>query len=223
MGSFVDCFSRISPEHSQNALGLWREYRKMQPDNPNYTQKKKLAIDSMVDIHKHQIEGWLIKWAQHLNKEKHAGFAALNLAFAYFEGHMIFYKGEDSTNNSKKFFKEGIEAVFPFNDNTIWSNTSLSKDQQDDALEILYKGGRCGAFHSCIARKGIVLWDNLFVFYLHIDENTSHVIAISIDRHKFVSNISKHFLNYIKLLQNPKETILRENFEKALIIFENKN
>ena len=43
-----------------------------------------------------------------MHVDEHAGFAALQIAFAHLEGYAIFYKGEDSRNKSEAFFREAL-------------------------------------------------------------------------------------------------------------------
>ena len=70
-------------------------------------------FDEFVDVYADRIMGWLLCSAQELNKPEHAGFAALQLALAFFEGFAMFFYGEDSSRRSQDFFRRGMRLVFP--------------------------------------------------------------------------------------------------------------
>ena len=71
----------------------------------------------------------------------------------------------------------------------------------------MYKSGRCGFFHSGMAKKGIILKD-------HDSDITFEGDNIFIDRYKIVESIKKHFNNYINKLKTGDQLLI-EKFNKA--------
>ena len=79
--------------------------------SPQYFTSKlegRPTIEDYIDVYQDQVFGWYLKHAIEMHGDEHAGFAALQVIFSYFEGHAIFYRGESSENRSKKFFKESF-------------------------------------------------------------------------------------------------------------------
>lgn len=63
---------KISPKHDDSYLR-------------NVTFQK--DFQKYVDVYQDRLKGWFLDWAQRLDEEEHAGFAALQLALSYFEAH----------------------------------------------------------------------------------------------------------------------------------------
>jgi len=180
--------------------------------SPKYTiiKLRPLTLENCIDVFEDRMNGWMLDWAVHLNKKEHAGFAALHIGLAYFESIAVFIKGKDSNGKSKSFFKFGFAEVYKAKlDN--WSKTI-----QDEIKDLFYKQGRCGSFHSGIAKKEIGLEDgDLFTVRL----SNARVDSIWVDRYKFIEAISNHLKEYVLKLRNPSETELRLNFVEAWKIF----
>jgi hypothetical protein len=169
--------------------------------SPNFYATKLLGandtIENRVDVHEDRIRGWLLDWASKLNDVdhgfEHAGFAALQLALAYFEAHAVFLHGEDSVRDPQQFFCDGLLDVFP---------ELVTMPERDRILEILWKDARCGLFHNGIARRRIVLADSSKTFRYLPDEHGEHVV---VDRHSLVRRIESHFADYIRRLRQSND------------------
>jgi hypothetical protein len=167
------------------------------------------TIENRIEVYEDRQRGWLLNWAVYLNdvtkdQREHAGFAVLQLAFAYFEGHAVFLRGEDSDRRSFEFFQEGVLEVFP----EIGNDTNGK-----EVLKILWEDVRCGLFHHGITRRRIILQDGSQAFrYVQIGGGPK---AVLICRHSLVSGILTHLENYLRKLRNPEEKKLRLNFQKA--------
>ncbi|MFA6143106.1 MAG: hypothetical protein WC738_07435 [Candidatus Omnitrophota bacterium] len=171
--------------------------------SPNYDDSylKDATYEKKVNVLSDCINGWFLNWAEKLNVEEHAGFAALHLCFSYFEFIAQFIYGESSKGKSKEFFKKGICTVFP-------SVNEFENKEKDKFIDILYNNGRCGFFHSGMAKKGIIIFDHENIITLNEDN-------IFIDRYKIVERIKSHFKEYINKLKTTDNIIEKDNFLKT--------
>ena len=148
-----------------------------------------------------------------MHVDPHAGFAALQIAFSYFEGHAVFYKGENSARKSKAFFKDAFLSVFP----ELLTYDGMTEELLESTILAMYEDGRCGFFHAGITRKRFMLRDGDPIVRIGADPRTKkEALQVFIDRRKFVDRVWEHFDKYLARLRNPAETKLRGNFEKAL-------
>jgi hypothetical protein len=185
--------------------------------SPKYdTSKLSLpTLENYIDVYEDQINGWYLNYARKMHNDEHAGFAALQIVFSYFEGHAVFYKGMDSAGKSKAFFKEAFLSVFP----ELLEYEGMSEALLESTISALYEDGRCGLFHAGITRKRILLRDGQPVIRVGADPVTQMcALQVFIDRRNFVDRVCKHFEKYIARLRNTSEARLRMNFEKALIL-----
>lgn len=170
------------------------------------------TLEDYIDVCEDQINGWYLNYAKEMHSDQHAGFAALQIAFSYFEGHAILYKGEDSKNKSPQFFREGLLSVFP-------ELHSMNEDLKKSTICIMYTDGRCGFFHAGITRSRFILRDaedGEPIIRVESDPATQKIATrVFLDRRKFVDRVCQHFSEYIVRLRNSNETKLRQNFEKA--------
>jgi hypothetical protein len=181
--------------------------------SPNFDSRKlenktfENDFNDFTDVYADRIRGWLICWAQELNKPEHAGFAALQLALAFFEGFAVFYYGEDSDGKSQVFFGRGLRLVFSQLD-------GIPEKQADAISRKLYRLGRCGLFHIGMVRAGVFLRDGDYEFEVQFDA-AGDVAAIFIDRHKFVRAISTRFEQYVRELRDESNSERRQCFVAA--------
>jgi len=201
----------------------------MQKISPKYYASKlsnSPTIEDYIDVYEDQINGWYLRYARQMHADQHAGFAALQLVFSYFEGHAIFYKGQDSNGRSPKFFKDGFLAVFPELEahSGIKAHSGIGPSLLDTMLDAFYKDGRCGFYHLGMARGRFSLSDDAQPIRVGVDPaNPTTATQVILDRRKFVDRVRDHFQNYVARLRNPKEVKLRENFKKALKIVHGRN
>ncbi|NOS68759.1 MAG: hypothetical protein HOP33_02370 [Verrucomicrobia bacterium] len=161
-------------------------------------------FDDFVDVYEDRIRGWLLTWAHELNKPEHAGFAALQLALAFFEGFAVFHDGEDSDGRSGAFFGRGFRLVFPQLD-------ELPEKKAESIVKKLYRLGRCGLFHLGMVRAGVFLHDGDFEFEVGFDA-ADEAAAIYINRHLFVKAITTRFEQYITELRDKSNSERRRRF-----------
>lgn len=169
------------------------------------------TFEDKVDVFEDRMKGWMLDWADHLNQQEHAGFAVLHLALSYFESIAIFLKGEESMNRrSTDLFKFSFYEVFEEDCNK-WGSARSEK-----VARLMYKQGRCGFYHSGMAKKEIGLQNgDLFT----INEKNGILDSVNIDRHKFMGAIRIHLDNYIGKLRSQNEQELTDNFISGWDIF----
>ena len=186
----------------------------MQKASPKYDTSKLLdpSLEDYIDVYEDQINGWYLNYAKQMRMDEHAGFAALQIAFAYFEGHAVFYKGEDSGSKSKTFFRDAFLSVFP----EILTYQGINERVLESTTSALYEDGRCGFFHWGITRKRFRLRDGEPVVKIELDPVSGELLRVLLDRRRFVDRVCEHFEKYIGRLRNPLEIKLRSNFEKSL-------
>lgn len=187
----------------------------IQKISPKYDTSKLSdpTLEDCIDVYEDQIKGWYLDYAKQMHRDEHAGFAALQIAFSYFEGHAIFYKGEDSRGQSKLFFRDAFLSVFP----ELPAYEGMNPTLLDSTISAMYEDGRCGFFHTGITRKRFMLRDGEPIIRIGADPATqTKALQIFLDRRRFVDRVCKHFEKHIARLRNPTETKLRKNFEKAL-------
>jgi hypothetical protein len=167
------------------------------------------TFEVRVAIYEDQVRGWFLDQARILERcSDHGAFVLLLVALSYVEGHAIFYKGQDSSNQSPLFFRDAFKAIFP----------PISDDPEivDQAITELYRQVRCGLFHTGMIRKKVVL-DGTFSLPTHaiVDSASKTVQRVEINPHKVLDAIEDHLSRYVMRLRNPAERKLRGNFEKA--------
>jgi hypothetical protein len=182
--------------------------------SPNFSAEKLQGandtIENRVAVYEDRLRGWLLKWAEHLNDvrvddRRHAGFAVLQLALAYFETHTVFLRGQErAPSKGAEFFRAGILDVFP----------ELARDDHKESiLEILWKDARNGLFHDGVALKRIRLEDDPKGSWAFRYEASARVLAVC--RHNLVRGIGAHLDRYVERLRDPAEVAPRRNFQKA--------
>jgi hypothetical protein len=166
-------------------------------------------IETAISIYEDQVRGWFFDQAQILDKASdHAGFITLLVVLSYIEGHAIFYKGEDSKNHSKEFFRHAFKEIFP-----LYGDDPRVRD---DAIDELYDQMRNGLFHTGITRGKVRLSSTYEIpVNLIIDLATKKCVQIDINPRLMLHGIEDHFSHYLMRLRNMDETVLRENFLKA--------
>jgi hypothetical protein len=183
--------------------------------SPKYDTSKLLepTLENYIDVYEDQINGWYLVYAKQMHSDEHAGFAALQIVFSYFEGHAVFYKGEDSKSDSKGFFRDAFLSVFP----ELRTYHGMTEELLDRTISAMYEDGRCGFFHAGIARKRFMLRDGEPIIRIDVDPATrQEVLRVLLDRRRFVDRVCQHFEAYIARLRDPAEAKLRTNFEKGL-------
>jgi hypothetical protein len=170
--------------------------------------KKNVTFDDFIDVFEDKINGWYLNWANSATQKRHAGFIALHIGFSYFEAISIFKNGK--AVSSSQDFKNGLKDIFQ-------SDFNKTGVDSTKILKLLYEEGRCGFFHSGMARKGILLEDGqptIRIKSSDIDKD-GKVFRVRIDRHTFIERIRNDFTTYINNLRDPLNKQLRDNFKKS--------
>jgi hypothetical protein len=187
--------------------------------SPSYSYEKLEAptYDDLVDVFEDAMRNWFLVPALHLLKLPHGEVAAVALLVGYFEGIEIYCTGEDSKNQSAKFFANGFARVF-----------AIEEDGREIAKAIaaaIYGQVRCGFAHDCMFRNRVffnrapskamlVTWPKKDGAYDHSGEIES--IVINPDR--FHECVLIHFDNYIAKLRSATDLKLKDAFERAMAL-----
>ncbi len=144
--------------------------------------KKTVEIHDFIDVFEDKVNGWYLNWAYSLDKNRHSGFAELQLALPYFEAIYIFKEGEDPDRRGKsgEIFKNGFKQVFK---NEL---AHIPSGELEDFLKLLYEEARCGFFHIGMSRPMIALADGTHAVRTEVDAD-GKIIKLKIDRHLFWS------------------------------------
>jgi hypothetical protein len=130
---------------------------------------------------------------------RHSGFAVLHICMSYFElvGSVV-----SSETSSTKRFNAGVKEVLP----EVFKGTS-----EDDALlRLLYKGARCGLYHSARPGAPVGLGQPDDEKALAYDQGRGKVV-ISPDRLPRV--LKAHLLKLRTKLADPANVDLRQRFQ----------
>jgi hypothetical protein len=169
-------------------------------------------FDTRVAIYEDQIRGWFHDQARILEKSSNAaGFVILMIVLMYIEAYAIFFKGEDSKNKSKSFFRDAFKEIFPL--------TGDDPDTIDSAIDELYDQTRNGLFHTGITRSKVILSGEFeSPVQVHIDAASKRALRIDVNPHRMLDHIEDHLAHYVMRLRDPSEQQLRENFNKAWML-----
>lgn len=133
---------------------------------------------------------------------QHSGFAVLYIVLSYFETIAKYQDGYRGTSKAGKYFKKGVKSIFP----------NLSTQPQniiDDLLDTLYKGVRCGLYHSAAITSKVGLTGGTTSAFVYDVSN----LRLFINPHKLVAVLKAHLDTYMIQLQNLTNTQLRRKFE----------
>lgn len=149
-----------------------------------------------------QIQGWTLNVLKEIKvKVGHSDFAMLSVMMAYFENIQKFRNGYDKPGKSELHFTEGLRWVYP--------KFKAHKDG-NSLVKLVYEQARCGMYHVGLIGTQIVL-----------DCSISSGIGIfkgniKMCPEKLITNMQRHFDQYIADLKDPLNITLRANFEKRL-------
>ena len=175
---------------------------------------KDITLDVKIDIFHERVYGWKLNIADQLingvkdsmgkiviEGNPHAGYAVLDIIMSYFEMIAKYHDGYTGLK-SRPYFEKGVHLVFP---------ELKDKDSHlvKDVLDILYKGTRCGLYHSGVTDNRVLLMGGE---YQPITLYSNRKVVIN--PHKLVLVLKKHFNDYITQLKYTDNSKLRQNFEK---------
>lgn len=145
-----------------------------------------------ITIYERQVKGWFFNEADKLirYRNQNKGFIVLMICLSYFEGVEEYKTGQPSNHQSRAFFRNSVERIYP---------RQFSQNQLDE----LYGEGRCGLFHNGMVRGQIII-RNSFPNSIEFDNQ-----RIKISPKKLLNDIENDFANFIDLLrqnQNARST-----------------
>lgn len=174
-----------------------------------------LSFDDKVTIFRERIWGWHLHIAQlcinggqvhdgsaRVEPIPHCGYGVLSLTLSYFETIGKHVEGYTDKFESEKHFGIGVRTVFP-------ELSSHPAGDVDSLLSALYKGARCGLYHSSQAMPGIYLSGSPAAA-LTFDPAEKHLL---INPHLIPKKLVDHLDGYCDLLRAGTDPRLKQNFE----------
>jgi hypothetical protein len=187
--------------------------------SPRFTHRKLEPpfYRDVVDVFEDRMRGWLLAPALKLLDSNDFSIASVSLATSYFEGIEIYHSGEDSKNQSRKFFRRGFLRVFRMEGESI----AVQERVTDGLYELL----RCGFAHDSMFRSGInfstVRNEPLLVTMKRKNGKFDPSVpleSVVINPRAFVEGVERHFTLYVRELRRAHDQALKENFEKAIAV-----
>lgn len=162
-------------------------------DERNELELNPYNIDDKITIYERQVKEWfLIPVESFLNLDNH-GFIVLMICLSYLEGVQQYRNGINSNGRSREFFCQSLNRLYPNLDNF--------------SLQSLYREARCGLFHTGMVNGQIIISPDFPNSILFPDN-----LTIKINPRMLYNDIVRDFNNYITLLRNEENEILRDNF-----------
>ena len=141
-----------------------------------------LSLDDKIEIFLDRTIGWQLGIADKIiNGERddqgnivsrgipHSGFAVLHIVLSYFEMIAKYQDGFAQDGKSAQYFKKGVSSVFPQIQN-------YPQDIVNGLLDILYRGARCGLYHSGMTDPKVMLTGDIDVAMLFDPQNQRLII-----------------------------------------------
>lgn len=184
--------------------------------SPHFGEEKleSPSIEDLIDVFEDRLWHWLLKPAEALINDDFGQVAGFALLLSYFEGSRIYMLGQDSTRQSKMFFKEAFIDFFRSG-----GQNELLLGRIADAL---YEDARCGFFHDGMFRNRVYFGrrcEGPLVISLpkiegSIDE-TGVIESILVNPTEFFRYVEGHFMGYVARLRDTSQTELRHRFKEA--------
>lgn len=184
--------------------------------SPNYSEEKlnNPCIDDLIDVFEDRIKNWLLEPAKKLIGVPIDRVPAFCLLLTYFEGILIFIKGQDSKDKSAHFFREAFIDVF--------KSSGLKEAILGRIADVLYKEGRCGFFHDGMFRAKLLFKElknkDMLVTVPKVNrkpDEEGKIQSIVIDPCKFYAVVERHFNSFINQLRDESNISLRDSFKEA--------
>jgi hypothetical protein len=185
------------------------------------------SIDDKITIFEDRIFGWKLDIAdqlvngkigpdgsQELSPTLHAGYAALDIVFSYFEMIAKYEDGYLDFGKSEHYFRQGVYSVFPAMRNyqvpaEVPGVQGIVVSLVDYVLDLMYIGVRCGLYHSGSTSGRVVLSEGFRGPFVFDPQN----ISLGINHRLLVPKLKEHFTSYISRLRDEGNPELRSNFD----------
>ncbi len=164
-------------------------------------------ISSKIRIYEREVLEWFIQPARNLLQRDSTknSFVVLMVCMSYIEGVEQYKAGESSNRQSRQFFINSLNRIYP-------------NRFTDEEIGIFYSKSRCGLFHNGMVSDGVIFNNQNFIYPIEFDNG-----AIKINPDMLLSEIEKDFSNYISKLksqnsQDNEVTELRQNFDRMFTV-----
>ena len=185
--------------------------------SPSFSDEKldSPSLEDLIDVFEDRVRWWVLEPARALLDIPHGFVSAVCLLLTYFESYSIYYRGKDSSGQSKLFFREGFCDVF--------RNAKVNPTFLARVSDALYGDARCGFFHDGIFRDRILFSENFDAEFVVTvprvggkPDEAGSIESILINPRSFAKAVEAHFVAYVKALRDTNNASLRTNFEAAV-------
>lgn len=165
-----------------------------------------LRLEDKITIFEERVSGWQLEIADACGSKdfslwEHSGWAVLMIVFSYFELIGKCRVGDQGGRESERCFGMGLKEVFP-------ELLQMPANHQQEVESILYVSGRCGFYHSGMARRRIL------ISHCYAKPIEYRQELVFINPHKLVPELRRHLQQYVAELRNSVNEEARRNFEK---------
>lgn len=184
-------------------------------------------IEDKITIFEDRVLGWKLDIADQIINGKmdpdgsgscrgipHSGYAVLDIVISYFEMIAKYMDGFDKEGKSKRYFIQGVYAVFPplkvqqrqLGVQEVYGDSEPIIEQ---ILGMMYKNIRCGLYHGGITTGRVGLTGDFETPIIFQPQSAT----LMINPHHLVPTLKIHFSNYIECLKDPNNHDFRRKFE----------
>ncbi len=193
--------------------------------SPNYDsndwQQLTLPLDTTtpdwnkaIAIFKDRIEGRFFNQIEKIEDNIFSGFSIMALDCLLIETLNQFWLGIEDTNNLPSYTRPRGGNWMSFRD-FFNRSSAFNTIFTDDISKVFYNDIRCGLLHQAETKGGSLINFKKPTMITLIDPRDV-TKGIEVNRKIFHSALKSEFKNYISLLEDPTQTIVRSNFIKKM-------
>lgn len=155
-------------------------------------------VDDKIKIYERQVKEWFLNKVSRSIRGKYYGMIVLMVCLSYLEGVQQYREGKSSRNQSKKFFRDSLNRIYP---------GQFSRPQ----LDSFYEQARCGLFHNGMT-------DSMIVYKYDYEQpiDFSEPGTIKVNPKILLKDIKKDFRKYLRDLRT--DPALRRNFDNMFSV-----
>jgi len=181
--------------------------------SPKYTVEKISpgTLTDWIDVWEDRLWGWWLEHAHRVRGDRNAGFLIVHLAVGIIETFEVAWKGEDSENRSREFFRDGFLRIF-----ALPPDSTLTPG---DVADLIYTAVRCGLTHTAMLKGPVFLIDDdRFAAVSLLKSPDGSITQVAINPAKCLDSVVGFYRQYVRQLREGKRSDAderRRRFEDA--------